>query len=107
MKKVLFALTMACMSLIIPQHLEATVIPIVGDRYMADIDDSSIKKYDSTSAAVGIKVYHQRHGLGNYFVIHVNWSRGTDNATASRADNGSEMIAELANTVAIYIKNNY
>ena len=81
---------------------EATVISIVDDKYMVDIDDSSIKKLGSKHATVGINVYHEKPGWGKYLIIDVNWSNG---AKAHRIDNGSEMSAELAQTVATYLKN--
>lgn len=81
---------------------EATVVPIIGDSYMVDIDDSSIKKYNSTHAAVGIRVFHEKPGWGRYFVIDVEWSNG---ASAHRVDNGAEMEIELAQTVASYLQN--
>ena len=81
---------------------EATVVSIVDHKLMVDIDDSSIKKISSNNAAVGIKVYIERHGWGNYFTIDVNWSNG---AKAHRIDNGKEMADDLAQTVAAYLRN--
>ena len=83
---------------------EATVVSIVNDRYMVDVDDSSVKKYSDTHAAVGIKVFLEKHGWGNYFVIDIDWSKGIDKASAHRVDNGAEMESDLAQTVAKYLK---
>ena len=85
-------------------NAEATVVSIVGNKYMVDIDDTSVYIKGPKHAAVNIRVYHEKPGWGYFFPVDVMWGKGF---SVTRIDTGATMESSLSLAVANYMNEHY